>query len=84
VNVVIPGVSVAVTPSCTNAGLPAANQYTGGMHTTMSGSTSGTYSLVAQIGGAKNTATGATNTVQKQLIAPNSTTLVDSWVTLAE
>jgi type IV pilus assembly protein PilY1 len=83
VNVVIPGVSVAVTPSCTNTGLPAADQYTGGMHTSASGSTSGTYSLIAQIGG-MNTATNATNTVTKKLQAPNATTLVDSWATLAE
>jgi type IV pilus assembly protein PilY1 len=83
VNVVIPGVSVAVTPSCTNTGLPTANQYTGGVHTATSGSTSGTYSLIAQIGGTNNKL-NATNTVQKQLLAPNSTTLVDSWATLAE
>jgi type IV pilus assembly protein PilY1 len=83
VNVVIPGVSVAVTPSCANTSLPAADQYTGGMHTAASGSTSGTYSLIAQIGGTNN-ATNATNTVQRQLPAPNSTTVVDSWATLSE
>jgi len=83
VNVVIPGVSVAVTPSCTNTSLPAADQYTGGMHTATTGSTAGTYSLIAQIGGTNN-AKNATNTVQRPLTAPNSTTVVDSWATLAE
>jgi type IV pilus assembly protein PilY1 len=82
-NIVIPGVAIAVTPSCTNTSVPAADQYTGGMHTTASGSTSGTYSLVAQIG-VKGGTGGAPNTVPHALLAPNSTTLVDSWATLAE
>lgn len=82
-NVVIPGVSVAVTPSCTNTSLPAADQYTGGMHTAMSGTTAGTYSLIAQVFGT-NSAKGSANTVQRPLQTPNATTLVDSWATLAE
>jgi type IV pilus assembly protein PilY1 len=83
VNVVIPGVAVAVTPSCTNTAAPATDQYTGGMHTGTSGTTSGTYSLVAQVGG-KNNATGAANTVSRALLAPNAATMVDSWATVSE
>ncbi len=84
VNVVIPGVSVAVTPSCTNTGLPAADQYTGGLHTATSGSTPPTYALMAQTGGRNAALGGSTSTVQRPLQAPNSTTTVDSWATLAE
>jgi type IV pilus assembly protein PilY1 len=83
VNVVIPGVSVAVTPSCTNISAATSDSYTGGMHTTSSGSTTGTYSLMAQIGGV-NAHTGSTNTVSKPLLAPNASTLVDSWASLSE
>jgi type IV pilus assembly protein PilY1 len=83
VNIVIPGVSVAVTPSCTNTTSPGIDQYTGGMHTGTSGSTSGTYSLLAQIGGINST-THATNTVTKSLTTPNASTLVDSWASLSE
>jgi type IV pilus assembly protein PilY1 len=83
VNVVIPGVAVAVTPSCTNTSAATANQYTGGMQTGVTGTTSGTYSLVAQIGG-KNNTTNSTNTISRALTAPNAPTLVDSWATLSE
>jgi type IV pilus assembly protein PilY1 len=83
VNVVIPGVAVAVTPSCTSTSAATTDQYTGGMQTGMSGTTAGTYSLVAQIAG-KSSSTGAQNTITKQLVSPNSTTLVDSWAGLAE
>jgi type IV pilus assembly protein PilY1 len=83
VNVVIPGVSVAVTPSCTNTSAAATDPYTGGMHTSMASTTAGTYTLMAQIAG-KASATGAQNTISRQLLAPNASTLVDSWATLAE
>ncbi len=83
VNVVIPGVSIAVTPSCTNTASPAVDNYTGGMHTATTGSTAGTYSLVAQIGGT-NSKTGTTNTVTRALLAPNAATMVDSWASLSE
>jgi type IV pilus assembly protein PilY1 len=81
---VIPGVSIAITPSCTNTSAPSADSYTGGMHTGLSGSTTGSYSLMAQIGGAPNAHTGATNTVSKTVVAPNAATFVDSWASLAE
>jgi type IV pilus assembly protein PilY1 len=83
VNVVIPGVSVAVTPTCTNTAAAATDPYTGGMHTAVSGTVPGTYSLMAQVAG-KNTHTNAQNTVAHPLLAPNASTLVDSWATLAE
>jgi hypothetical protein len=34
--------------------------------------------------GGKNTSTNTTQTVSKQLAAPNATTLVDSWASLGE
>jgi hypothetical protein len=83
VNVVIPGVAVALTPSCTNTSAPAIDPYTGGMHTSTSGTTSGSYSLMAQVSG-KSTATGAQNTITRPLLTPSSATLVDSWATLTE
>ncbi len=83
VNVVIPGVTVAITPSCTNVAAPAFDSYTGGMHANTSGTTGGTYSLVAQVGGI-NTTTNATNTVTKQLAPPTAATIVDSWASLTE
>jgi len=82
-NVVIPGVAVAVTPSCTTTSAAATDPYTGGMHTGTTGTTAGSYSLVAQIGG-KNKTTNATNTLSRTLLAPNATTMVDSWATLSE
>jgi type IV pilus assembly protein PilY1 len=83
VNIVIPGVAVAVTPSCTTTTAPAVDQYTGGMQVGMTGNTAGTYSLMAQIAG-KNTSTNAQQTITKQLMTPNSTTVVDSWAGLTE
>jgi type IV pilus assembly protein PilY1 len=82
-NVVIPGVAIAVTPSCTTTAAQVADSYTGGYHTATTASTSGTYSLVAQIGGI-NAHTNATNTVTKALTAPNASTFVDSWASLSE
>jgi type IV pilus assembly protein PilY1 len=82
-NIVIPGVSVAVLPSCADTTAPAADQYTGGMHTTTSGATPGTYSLIAQVGGT-NAGTKATQTITQALKSPTAATTVDSWAALAE
>jgi type IV pilus assembly protein PilY1 len=83
VNIVIPGVAVAVTPSCATTTAPVFDQYTGGVQSGTSGTSSGTFSLMAQISG-KNLTTGGQNTVSRQLIAPNNPTLVDSWAQLSE
>jgi type IV pilus assembly protein PilY1 len=82
-NVVIPGVAIAVTPSCTDTTAPSPDQYTGGMHTGTTGASTGTYSLVAQIAGLHSTSS-TPNTVTHQLVTPNSATLVDSWASLSE
>ncbi len=83
VNTVIPGVSIASTPSCTvasNSGVP--DSYTGGSHTVTSTPTPGGYSLVANIGKGKKTA--AQNLVTKQIQSPATPTIVDSWAAVAE
>jgi type IV pilus assembly protein PilY1 len=84
VTTVVPGVSIASTPSCTSAvtnGIPS-DAYTGGGHTTISNPSPGNYSLVANIGKGKNTA--SQNLVTQKLKTPTAPTVVDSWAAIAE
>jgi type IV pilus assembly protein PilY1 len=84
VSTVIPGVSIAATPSCTTAvtnGIPS-DAYTGGGHTTISNPSPGEYSLTANIGKGKNTA--KQNLVTQKLKPPSAPTVVDSWASIAE
>jgi len=84
VSTVIPGVSIAATPSCTNAvtnGIPS-DAYTGGGHTTISNPSPGEYSLMANIGKGKNSA--KQNLVTQKLKPPSAPTVVDSWASIAE
>jgi hypothetical protein len=84
VSTVIPGVSIAATPSCTTAvtnGIPS-DAYTGGGHTTISNPSPGEYSLMANIGKGKNTA--KQNLVTQKLKPPSAPTVVDSWASIAE
>jgi type IV pilus assembly protein PilY1 len=81
---VVPGVSIASTPSCTTAvtnGIPT-DAYTGGGHTTLSTPSPGTYSLVANIGKGKNSV--SQNLVTQKLKTPSAPTVVDSWASIAE
>jgi hypothetical protein len=80
---VIPGVSIASTPSCTQTSATASDAYTGGTHTATTAPTPGGYSLMANIGkGRKPSA--AQNLISKPIQAPSAPTIVDSWAAVAE
>jgi type IV pilus assembly protein PilY1 len=79
--IVIPGVAVTATPSCTQTSNIPSDAYTGGGHTAATNTTPGSYSLTANIG---KKGTAASNVVTQKLQAPTAPTIVDSWATIAE
>jgi type IV pilus assembly protein PilY1 len=82
-NTVIPGVSIATTPSCATTGAaPGGDAVSGGAHTTITNPSPPTYSLVANIGKGKNST--AQNLITQKLATPASPTVVDSWAMVSE
>jgi len=83
-NTIIPGVSVVATQACTSTNSSAIDGLSG-TQTNVTAATSGTYSLVANIGkGTALGATGNTNLVTQKVKAPTAPTIVDSWAGIAE
>jgi len=83
VNTIIPGVSIASTPSCATTSVnPAGDAYSGAAHTTIANPTPPTYSLMANIGKGKKST--AQNLVTQKLAAPTAPTIVDSWAAVSE
>jgi type IV pilus assembly protein PilY1 len=81
---IIPGVSVASTPSCTITASAASDAYTGGSHTVTSPPTPGNYSLMANLGKGSKHGAASSNLLTKQIQPPVAPTVVDSWAAVAE
>jgi hypothetical protein len=80
---IIPGVSIASTPSCTTTAATASDAYTGGAHTATTPPAPGNYSLMANLGKGKHPSASA-NLLTKSIAAPPSPTIVDSWAAVSE
>ncbi len=79
---VIPGVSIASTPSCTTTSTIPQDAYTGQAHTETTAPIAGTYSLMANLGRGHPPAGG--NLLTKAIQAPATPTIVDSWAAVSE
>jgi type IV pilus assembly protein PilY1 len=81
---IVPGIVVSASLSCATAGTAATDEYVpNATHSTTGNISPATYSLMAQVG-SPGGSSGVVQTISRNLIAPRTSTIVDSWASIVE